>query len=103
MFFGAPLLIVVPLVHVPVLRWLARRIGPPTRQFVVAIAGIVLSLPLVLWPLLTVGGNLGNVVSPEAQYFAVMYAVFGLLFGTGIVRLRSSPANERREDLRPRS
>ncbi len=53
-FLGFPLLVVVPLVLLPLLRRLHRR-APEGAPWLLPLAGIVLSLPLTVWPTAVLG------------------------------------------------
>jgi hypothetical protein len=80
-WLGLPLLLVVPLVHLPVLRWLIRRRGDKAMHVIAALVGLALSLPLVAWPLGLTGGGIKAMLSPTSQEYAVLYGGFGLLMG----------------------
>jgi hypothetical protein len=93
-FLGLPVPFAALVVHWPVLSWLNRR---ATGAFLIAFASVVLALPLVLWPVMALGGRIQQLNTPGAWNYAGLYATFGLLVGIWFATRRSaSPEIEMR-------
>jgi hypothetical protein len=99
LMLGLPLVLAVPLIHAPLLRWLMRRWQWRFPRIV--LVSVLLALPLAAWPVGMLTGALDELragqvqgvpkllrglSTPEARAFFPVYGTFGLLFGIWLSR-----------------
>jgi hypothetical protein len=82
LFLGAPAVVAGILIDRKLLPWITRRSlpGPKPKVAAVAASGVA-SMLLVVWPVLVLGGDIGELVSVGIEPYGLLYLIYGLLLG----------------------